>query len=102
MDGKYCPNTLRIFSECFMSEKKGLTPSYIGVRALPLLYLAIYHSQCSSCFTSLLGEIPKVHAGSMVVVGPLFGNAVTLGALPTLTSECDYCFLAEIMTAYEF
>jgi len=74
MDGKYCPNTLRIFSECFMSEKKGLTPSYIGIRALPLLYLllylVIYYSQFSSCFTSLLGEIPKVHTGSMVVVGP--------------------------------
>lgn len=42
MDIKYCPNTLRIFSECSMSEKKGLTPSYIGVRALPLLYLVIY------------------------------------------------------------
>jgi hypothetical protein len=72
MDVKYCPNTSRIFSECFMSEKKGLTPSYIGVRALPLLYLVIYHSQCSSCFASLLGEIPKVHTMSWVVVGPLY------------------------------
>jgi hypothetical protein len=85
-----------------MSEKKGLTPSYIGVRVHPLLYLVIYHSQCSSCFPSLLGEIPKVHTRSMVVMGHLLQKCPHSWGFTYTYKWMWLLFPAEIMTAYEF